>query len=53
MSKSTQFPNDRRITVVRPDGTEYKTWASEHLIKVHKWTASEVRVQQSFNAAEA
>jgi len=47
MNRKIEFPNDKRITVLRKDLTKYKTWESEHLIKVHLWTASEVKVHQS------
>jgi len=47
MNRKIEFPNDKRIAVLRKDLTKYKTWESENLIKVHKWTASEVRVHQA------
>ena len=46
MNKKKDFPNDKKIMVLRKDLTKYKAWESEILIKFHKWTASEVRVHQ-------
>jgi len=47
IKRKIEFPNDKRITVLRKNLTKYKTWESYNLIKVHKWTASEVRVHQA------
>ncbi|MDG1315545.1 MAG: hypothetical protein P8P29_08500 [Flavobacteriaceae bacterium] len=46
MSREKNFPNDKRVIVLRKDLTKYKTWESQNLIKVHNWTPSEVRVHQ-------
>jgi hypothetical protein len=48
---SQQDIRDKKVTVLRKDLTKYKTWESNHLIKVHKWTASEVRVHQAVRAS--
>ena len=45
--RTAEFKDDRRVTVVRADGTTYKTWESENLILWHKWTSVEVRVMQA------
>ena len=47
MNRKIEFPNDKKIMVLRKDLTKYKTWESENLINVHLWTASEVRVHQA------
>jgi hypothetical protein len=43
-----RFPNDRKITVLDCKLKPRKEWQSYHLMKVHKWTESEVRVMQMF-----
>lgn len=50
MSIKKQFPNDKKVTVLRKDLSEYKAWQSYILINVYKWTASEVRVHQMLHA---
>ena len=42
-----RFPNDIRITVLDRNLKPRKEWQSYHLMKVHKWTESEVRVMQA------
>ena len=44
--KSKDFPNDKRVIVLRKDMTKYTAWESHILITYHNWTPSEVRVQQ-------
>ena len=46
-----EFPNDKKITVLRKDLSEYKALESYILINIHKWTASEVRVHQMTTGA--
>ncbi|MGI9296070.1 MAG: hypothetical protein ACR2PS_18960 [Pseudomonadales bacterium] len=40
------FPRDKRVEVIRPDGSTYKTWASDQLRRVHGWTAVEIQISQ-------
>ena len=40
------FPNDKTIKVLRANGSTYKIKESLHLINVHGWSASEIRVMQ-------
>jgi hypothetical protein len=51
IKRKIEFPNDKRITVLRKNLTKYTTWESENLIKVHKWSASAVRVHQAVRGA--
>lgn len=44
-----RFPNDRHITVLRPDLTTYSAKQSRHLMRIHGWSEVEVRVMQSTN----
>lgn len=46
---SAKFPNDRKIKVIGRNGKTRTVWQSEHLISIHKWTDSEVRVMQLNN----
>ena len=48
MGRSNEFPHDRKIEVLRPDMTKYKTIESAHLMNVQNMNASEVRVTQAF-----
>ena len=48
--RSNEFPHDRKIEVLRPDMTKYKTLESAHLISVQKMSDSEVRVTQAFRS---
>ncbi len=52
--KSKDFPNDKRVIVLRKDMTKYTAWESQHLITYHNWTPSEVRAHQlSYNEVTA
>ena len=41
-----EYPNDKRVTVIRANGSTYRTWQSTSLLTTHGWTPSEVRVMQ-------
>lgn len=45
---SKEFPNDRMIDVLKPDGSTIKVLESTHRLKVHEWTDVDVRIQQQF-----
>jgi len=42
-----EYPNDRRVNVIRANGSTYRTWESTNLLTVHGWTPSEIRVMQN------
>lgn len=46
--KNKEYPNDRRITVLRRDGSIYRTWESEHELMIQKSTPAEIRCNQQF-----
>lgn len=43
------FPNDKRVTVIRANGTEYKANASS-VLKSHGWADHEISQMQAFES---
>lgn len=48
--KSSRFPHDKKITVLRANGSTYMMLESEHMMRIDGCTESEVRVSQAFSA---
>tara|TARA_R110000868_G_C10645962_1_gene744536 strand:+ start:131 stop:307 length:177 start_codon:yes stop_codon:yes gene_type:complete len=44
--RKERFPNDKQVTVIRKDLSEYKAWQSDSLMRTHGWSEQEVRIQQ-------
>lgn len=42
MRRPANFPNDKRVSVIRKDLTQYRAWESYVLMNTHGWTESEV-----------
>jgi len=41
-----EYPNDKRVNVIRANGSTYRAWESTSLLTTHSWTPSEIRVMQ-------
>lgn len=44
--RKRQFPNDIRIKVIGKNSKMRTAWQSDHLVSVHEWMPSDVRVMQ-------